>query len=76
MRKFVVETLNKRLIVDDIDGVIQAIQDIKNDRLWHIVYGEEDNPCLYLDEALFVVGGYADIHRNELMQELNDALNI
>lgn len=78
MRKFVVETLNKNMVVNDIDGVIQAIQNVMNDpndKLWHVTYGEEDNQCLYLDEALFTIGGYADTHREELMLELDNALN-
>jgi hypothetical protein len=78
MRKFVVETLTKKLIVDDIDGVVQAIQSVEKDpqdKVWFVIYGEEDNPCLYLDETLFTIDGYAMTHSEELMKELNDTLD-
>lgn len=78
MRKFVVETLNKELVVDDIDGVIQTIQSVNNDpndKLWFVRYGDEDNPCIYIDETLFTIDGYAKTHGKELMEELNNELD-
>ena len=79
MRKFVVETLNNEIVVDDIDGVIQTLSSIQNDpkdEVMFVRYGSVKCPELYLDEMLFAINGYTRTHGKELMDELNDALNV